>query len=135
MSKAKGASSRRSQAPERSSAPKPWVSRLTTNWRGVLSEVAFVHKATSLGYMVAKPYGNIHRFDFIVEGSGKLWRVQVKSTTHIGAGLYELHTCCNVHRRLVAYQESDFDFLVAHIVPEDCWYVLPVQVVAGRLGI
>ena len=49
-----------------------------TNRRGEIGEVAFVHKAMRLGFVVARPYGQGRRYDFMVEGGGKLWRVQVK---------------------------------------------------------
>jgi len=49
--------------------------------KGELGEVAFMHKAVSLGFALALPYGHIHRYDFIVESGTKLWRVQVKTTT------------------------------------------------------
>jgi hypothetical protein len=37
-------------------------------------------KAASLGFGVAKPYGDREPFDFIVSWNRRLWRVQVKST-------------------------------------------------------
>jgi PD-(D/E)XK endonuclease len=57
----------------------------TTKCRGELSEYAFVYKAASLGFGVAKPFSEGERFDFILISRGwpegeKLWRIQVKST-------------------------------------------------------
>ena len=62
--------------------------------RGELSELAFLHKATSLGFGVSKPYGNSERFDFILISRGwpegdKLFRVQIKSTTTKVDGVYQ----------------------------------------------
>jgi hypothetical protein len=42
--------------------------------KGELGEVAFMHKATSLGFALALPYGHIRRYDFIVESGTRLWR-------------------------------------------------------------
>jgi hypothetical protein len=108
---------------------------MTNNWRGDVGEAAFAYKAMSLGYAVLKPLGNIHRYDFAVEGGGKLWRVQVKTTAFMMGGLYQLHARCNTHQRLLAYTESELDFLVAYVMPEDSWYVMPVSAVVGHSSI
>lgn len=63
---------------------------LTTKRRGELSELAFVYKAASLGFHVAKPYGDSERYDFILDAGHRLWRVQVKSTTTLIGGLYRI---------------------------------------------
>jgi hypothetical protein len=55
--------------------------------QGELGEVAFMHKATSLGFPLALPYGHLHRYDFIVEGGKNLWRVQVKTSSFMKRGL------------------------------------------------
>ncbi len=79
MDKAKGASSGRTPASWRSSARKAARARgIPSSQQGDLGEAAFVYKAISLGLVVAKPYGNTHRYDFIVEGGSGLWRVQVE---------------------------------------------------------
>ena len=99
---------------------------------GDLGEVAFVHKAMSLGYVVGKPYGQMHRYDFMVEGGNKLWRVQVKTSTCIRDGRYQLCVQRITHRRVVAYKKSELDFVVAYLMPEQSWYIQPISVVAGR---
>ena len=52
---------------------------LAARRNGDLGEVAFLHKATELGLMVAQPYGTMHAFDFIVQGAQSIYRVQVKA--------------------------------------------------------
>jgi hypothetical protein len=135
MSKGKGGSGGRTPASGQISVPKPDVSRVTNNWRGDVGEAAFAYKAMRPGYALSKPLGNIQRYDYVVEGSGKLWRVQVKTTAHMEAGLYALRTRCFTHQRQGAYTAADIDFLVAYIMPEDCCYIFPVSVVAGRTSI
>jgi hypothetical protein len=103
--------------------------------QGDLGEAAFVHKAMSLGFVVAKPYGNIHRYDFIVEGGQKLWRVQVKATASTLRGLYNVCTRRSTHSRALAYTESELDFVVAYIMLEEAWFVLPVREVVGRSSV
>src|SRR5713101_5796591 len=72
--------------------------------RGEVVELAFLYKAVSLGFGVAKPYGDSECYDFIVDWSGDsgapnsggdshgpgghLWRVQVKSTHRYRKGGY-----------------------------------------------
>ncbi len=104
MSKGKGGSDGRTPASGLISVPKPSVYRVTNNWRGDVGEAAFAYKAMRLGYALSKPLGNIQRYDYVVEGSGKLWRVQVKTTAHMEAGLYSLHTRCFTQQRLGAYK-------------------------------
>ncbi len=103
--------------------------------QGDLGEAAFVHKAMSLGFVVAKPYGNIHRYDFIVKGGQKWLRVQVKTCASTLHGLYNVCTRCSTHSRLLAYKESELDFVAAYIMPEATWFILPAHEVAGHSSI
>jgi hypothetical protein len=59
--------------------------------RGEVSELAFFHKAASLGFGVAKPWGDSERYDFILDSGQRLWRVQVKSGCHHHNRYYTLH--------------------------------------------
>jgi PD-(D/E)XK endonuclease len=133
MRKTRLASPRRTPASQRSSAQKAARARGIGITRvGDLGEVAFVHKAMSLGYVVGKPYGQMHRYDFMVEGGNKLWRVQVKTSTCMRDGRYQLCIQRITHRRCVAYKKSELDFVVAYLMPENAWYILPISVIAGR---
>lgn len=95
--------------------------------RGEIAELAFLLKATSLGFGVAKPWGDSDRFDFVVSAPSHLWRVQVKSAwcgppyQIKGAG------CGNV-----PYTVKEIDFLAGYIVPEDLWYILPLAALGSR---
>ena len=53
----------------------------TCKRRGEAVEAAFLAKAASLGFRVAKPWGESDRYDFVVEGERGFWRMQVKHTT------------------------------------------------------
>ena len=98
--------------------------------QGELGEVAFMHKATSLGFSLALPYGHLHRYDFILEGGRNLWRIQVKTSTCVMRGLYRL--CVYNYNSRAAYAESEIDFVAVYIVAEDTWYILPVREVLER---
>ena len=105
--------------------------------QGELIELAFLHKAVSLGFAVAKPYGDSERYDFIVDYRGnidrRLLRVQVKSTAVLHQGSYRvLCSHCSTWRHRAAYSTRQIDFLVAYIIPENAWYVFPVTVLGVR---
>ena len=108
-----------SSPPRRSPASGQKTARqreLNTKRRGELSELAFVHKAASLGFGVAKPYGDSERFDFILVSrdwpqGDKLWRVQVKSTATLNAaGFYHVNAHRRTGGRAVPYLPGEIDF-------------------------
>lgn len=101
--------------------------RVTGKRLGEIAEAAFVAKAAELGFSVAKPWGDSDPYDFITQSGGRLCRVQVKSAHKRGKdGCYSFRTH---DHGLRAYREDEVDALVAHVVPESAWYVLPVKVV------
>jgi hypothetical protein len=108
--------------------PRP---RKNTKRTGEFSEAAFLTKATGLGFKVAKPWGDSERYDFVVACSTQnspacFWRVQVKCTEIIRARGYEVRAAYSAGKGRAIYTADDIDFLVAHLVPRDIWYVLPV---------
>jgi hypothetical protein len=126
---------KRSSPPRRPRASGPKTvrrQRLTPKLRGELSELAFAHKAACEGFGVAKPYGDSERFDFILVSRGwpegdRLWRVQIKCTASLINGWYHIsparHSCGNV----IAYQPTEIDFVIAHIVPDDSYFIFPIR--------
>jgi len=128
MNKSKGASPKRTPAFWPDSARKRARARAVfTCRRGDLGEAAFVHEAIRLGFVVARPYGQGRRYDFMVEGGHKLWRVQVKTCGTLRHGLYHVNVRCKTNRVGHAYAASDVDFVAVYIVPEDAWYIVPVH--------
>lgn len=101
--------------------------RKTAKRKGEVAEAAFLSKAAELGFDVAKPWGDSAAFDFIVHSGPRCWRVQVKSTGSCRWQGYGVRTSGNS----VAYTKDDVDFLVAYIVPENIWYVIPVEDIQG----
>jgi hypothetical protein len=136
MSKAKGGSRGRNPARVRSSARKGVQTRgIVLCQQGELGEAAFVHKAMSLGFAVAKPCGHFQRYDFIVEAGKKLWRVQVKTCSNLRRGLYRVGVFRSLDCAPAAYTESELDFVVVCIMPQMTWYVVPVREVVGRTAL
>jgi hypothetical protein len=107
--------------------------QLTTKRRGEVAEAAFLHKASALGFSVAKPWGESDRYDFIIEVNGRCWRVQVKSAHSSALNGYSFHGCGNVRKN--RYTARDIDFIVGYVVPDDVWYVIPIAAYADKTTI
>ena len=102
---------------------------------GELAEMAFVYKAASLGFGVAKPYGDSHPYDFLIQHGRRLLRIQVKSVFAArGEGRSGYAVAAARHRRRgrAIYSEDDIDFIAAFVAPHDAWYVIPVKALGGR---
>jgi len=97
-----------------------------TKRAGERSEAAFLYKAAELGFGVPKPWGDSERYDFILDNGRRLLRIQVKATNSLRARAYETRATYTVGKGRAVYSALDIDFLVAHVVPLDLWYVLPV---------
>ena len=89
-------------------------------------------KAVSLGFGVAKPWGDSERYDFILDSGTRLWRVQVKSSSALQHGQYCVNAQRHANGNSIAYRTGEIDFLIAQIVPEDCWYVIPLKAILPR---
>src|SRR6266481_2760861 len=109
------------------SSGKPRRLKSNTKRCGERSEAAFLHKASSLGFGVAKPWGDSERYDFILDNGHCLLRVQIKATDTLRAQAYETRATYTVGKGRAVYGPKDIDFLVAHVIPLDLWYVLPVE--------
>jgi hypothetical protein len=97
---------------------------LNTKQEGEIAELAFVHKVASLGFGVAKPYGDSERYDYVLDSGERFWRVQVKSTASYFGNGYRTTTWRTGGK---PYKNDEIDFLVACITPLDIWYVIPVR--------
>lgn len=99
--------------------------------QGEVTELAFMHRAIALGFVVTKPWGDNTRYDFIVDSAGHLTRVQVKSAAVAHAGSYRIGAASGQHRKH-AYTRAHIDLLAAYVIPEDIWYLIPVSAFAPR---
>jgi hypothetical protein len=163
MGKSKGSSTAHTRAYSPKAARRQ---EANTKRRGELAELAFQYKAASLGFGVAKPYGDSERYDFILDSrnldsrnldsrnldsrnpdcpeqdspelepdGGKLWRVQVKSTTTLLNGLYRINAHRRVNGRVLPYRPSEVDFLVAYVFQEDAWFIFPIRDILDRTSL
>ena len=97
---------------------------LKTKEKGELAELAFLHKAASPGFGVARPHGDSERYDFILDSGERFWRVQVKSIFGSVKGMYRMRS---THGRKVCYTAEEIDFVAAYIAAEKIWYIIPVE--------
>lgn len=105
--------------------------KLHSKRQGEIAELAFMRKAASLGFAIAKPWGESDRYDVVVRFEKTFWRIQVKSVRNKRPR--RNHYCLKIvgHHGL-PYSAQEIDFLVGYIFAEDIWYVLPAAAVEGR---
>lgn len=99
-----------------------------TKRRGDASEAAFISRACGFDLRVAKPWGDNDSYDVLVGFGHGFWRVQVKSAASCWRGSYGVPA--GGTRGL--YTKNEIDFIAAQIVPDDVWYIVPVEAFAGR---
>ena len=110
------------------------VTKLDAMHRGELAELAFMRKAASLGFAVARPWGDSDRYDVVVRFENTFWRVQIKSV--LGKSPSRDHYRVQTRdSRKHAYSAKDIDFLVAYIFAEDIWYILPAHIVENKKSV
>ena len=107
---------------------KPARLRPNTKRTGERSEAAFLHKASDLGFAVAKPWGDSERYDFILDNGERFLRVQIKATDSLRAQAYETRATYTVGKNRAVYTRKDIDFLIGHVIPLHVWYIIPVAV-------
>jgi hypothetical protein len=98
--------------------------------RGECVELQFMARAAAHGFVVSKPWGDSCRYDFIVEKSSKLVRVQVKATNFRHGTGYQCICLRRTTKGGVPYKLDEIDFLAAYIIPEDVWYIIPFREIA-----
>lgn len=110
------------------------IAKLDPKHRGELAELAFMRKAASLGFAVAKPWGDSDRYDVILRVNKTFLRIQVKSVRGKRASRHD-YRVVTADSRKHRYNADQIEFLVAYIFPEDTWYVFPPHVIENRLTV
>lgn len=57
-----------------------YIMELSTQYKGIITELQVATYLLSLGYMVSQPLGQDSKYDLIVDVEGKLLRLQVKTS-------------------------------------------------------
>jgi hypothetical protein len=106
--------------------------RPNTKRTGERSEAAFLYQASQRRFAISKPWGDSERYDFILDNRPqprvKLFRVQIKCTDSLRADAYETRATYSVGKGRAVYTKRDIDFIAAHVVPLNIWYIIPVEV-------
>ena len=98
-----------------------------------MAELIFVVKAASMGFAVSKPYGDSEPYDLIVEVSGRLLRIQVKSVfTTLRCGYGVAVARHGPRHTVLQYSAEEIDFIAAYVVPHDAWYIVPAAEILER---
>ncbi len=108
------------------------VAEPTRKSRGEAAEAAFLARATHLGFSVCIPWGDSNRYDSVVELNHGLLRVQVKSATLYAENRYRVKTTGASGK---GYTSKEIDFFVGYVIPENIWYIIPIQAIGQRKGI
>ena len=108
------------------------VAEPTRKRRGEAAEAAFLARATRLNFCVCLPWGDSERFDSVVTRDHGFLRVQVKSATMYAGNRYRVKTA---GASGAVYTSAEIDFFVAYIVPEDIWYIIPIEAIGHRKGV
>ena len=120
------------KATPQKAAPRHLVGHPDRKRRGEASEAEFLARASGLGLPVAKPWGESDPYDALVRFANRagaiFWRVQVKCASYYHRGQYLVKAGGDTHN----YTKDDIDFLAAHVVPDNIWYILPIEAFAGR---
>jgi hypothetical protein len=106
--------------------------RPNTKRTGERSEAAFLYQASQRRFAICKPWGDSERYDFILDNRPQptiqLFRIQIKCTDSLRAGAYETRATYEFAGRHIPYTKRDIDFIAAHVIPLDLWYIIPVEV-------
>lgn len=104
----------------------------TRKRRGEAAEAAFLARATALNFSVLIPWGDSEPYDSVIRFSRDLLRIQVKSATRYADGRYRVKT---TGANGQVYTVDEIDFFVGYVVPENIWYIIPVEALGQRKGI
>ena len=104
-------------------------------YQGGEVELRFFLECTLRGFAVSVPLQDTEAYDLILDISGRLRRVQIKSTSspvksasHVR---YKIHADHGNDKNNRQYSPRDVDILAAYLIPIDLWYIIPVTEIQG----
>ena len=99
--------------------------------RGEATEAEFIARACDFNFRVAKPWGDSDSYDVLVGMGQGFWRVQVKRASSSVYGQYAAQAGGHSSH----YTKDDIDFIAAHLIRENIWYIVPIEAFEGRTGL
>lgn len=103
---------------------------LGTKRMGELAELGFMYRAAGHGFGVARPYGDSHPYDILLQHRRRLLRIQVKSCFRHDRGRHTGFSITVSHhfgKTKFTYSVEDIDFIAAFVAPYDTWYLIPLE--------
>lgn len=98
---------------------------------GKVAELEFNLTALKRGYACLWPSVDIHGYDCVIDCSGKLYKIQIKSSTNVhtnNRGYKEVKFSCSKGRGAsIMYDRNDFDFLVCYSHALKIWWIIPME--------
>jgi hypothetical protein len=94
--------------------------------RGIATELLFDHLALDRGLVVSRPLLDVP-YDRIVDGGGKLIRLQIKETSTWDSGSWWVQTS---GRKKQMYVDS-IDVMAIYVKPENAWVMFPASEITG----
>lgn len=90
-----------------------------------------------LGYTISKPLSQDTKYDFVLDVKGKMFRIQVKSTssrnTKRGIKLFAYNALiCSGRSVKKIYSEKQIDYVAVYVVPCDTWYLIPIAEIKSK---
>jgi len=122
---------RKPDKPSRKPRPSRKIGHPSRKRLGEAIEAAFLARVSAFNFDVARPWGECNPFDFLVGLGPRFWRVQVKCTQRFAEGRYRVKAT----GWRDSYTPDDIDFIAAHIVPENIWYIIPIEACAYKKGL
>lgn len=99
-----------------------------TKRRSDSSEAEFIARAAAFNFRVAKPWGDDDPYDVVIGFGREFLRVQVKCAMYSRDRAYHVKG----HGGGDTYTKDEIDFLAGHVVPENIWYIVPVEAFQGK---
>lgn len=111
------------------------IKLLSSHYIGKITELEVARSFLSLGYQVCEPLVADSRYDFIVDIKGKLYKIQVKTSTLKEDGSYIEFATSTSHTNTkgtvnIKYSPNDVDYF-ATMYDGQC-YIVPINRCGGR---
>ena len=105
---------------------------------GLIGEADFLTNCLLQELQVAQPLGKYDPYDRLVGKLRPCWRVQVKTSGNLSRHkAYHVGLARRPRKRGVrctaVYTPQEIDFFAIYLVPEDTWYIVPIEITDGRL--
>lgn len=106
-----------------------------TKKKGNITELEVMNYVTKLGYQVSIPFGDRARYDQIWDVNGKLFKIQVKTSSLSKDGSYLEVSCKSTNRvngKIIskAYTQDEIDY-ISTFHNGRC-YIIPITEITGK---